>query len=114
VRRSRELWGQARYVQKAPWTVGHRREIHRIVDIPPELPKPPEVLPKSPPPVVFVFPKPGLVEEPKPIPREDWGKLWIRAEFHGSPAAPVWRKRRARDMCDRGERDSPTSAESGT
>jgi len=101
-------------VQKAPWTVGHRREIHRIVDIPPELPKPPEVLPKSPPPVVFVFPKPGLVEEPKPIPREDWGKLWIRAEFHGSPAAPVWRKRRARDMCDRGERDSPTSAESGT
>lgn len=46
----------------------------RIVDIPPELPKPLEVLPKSPPPVVFVLPKAGVAAEPKPIPREDGGK----------------------------------------
>lgn len=57
------------------WNSGGMRRVYRIVDIPPELPKPPEVLPKRPPLVLFVvLPKAGVVVEPKPIPREDAGK----------------------------------------
>jgi len=63
-------------MQEQHRAAGHGRRVHRIVDVPPELPKPPEVLPKSPPPVVAgaVLPNAGAVVEPKPIPKEDAGK----------------------------------------
>jgi hypothetical protein len=54
---------------------GYGRRIHGVVDVPPEFPNPLEVLPKSPPLAgVVELPKPGVVVEPKPIPREDAGK----------------------------------------
>jgi len=57
-----------------------------VVDIPPELPKPVEPPPKSPPPVVFVLPKPVLPVEPNPVPsEEDTRKLWIHAVSHSLP-----------------------------
>jgi hypothetical protein len=111
----RELEDSARYMLEGSMESG-RRKFHRILDVPPELPKPPDVLPKRPPPVLFVvLPKAGVVVEPKPIPREDAGKLWIRAGFHGSPAAPAWVKWRAcvRETCVEGgtgakKRGAPT------
>jgi hypothetical protein len=99
----RELEDMERYMLEGSMESG--RKLHRILDVPPELPKPPDALPKRPPPVLFVvLPKAGVVVEPKPIPREDAGKLWIRAGFHGSLAAPAWVKWRAcmRETCVEG------------
>jgi hypothetical protein len=60
-----------------------------VVDIPPELPKPVEPPPKSPPPVVFVLPNPPVfVVEPNPVPvpsRRDSSKSWVRADLQSSP-----------------------------
>lgn len=55
-----------------------RAKIHNAIDIPPEFPKPPEVAPKRPPPVVFVFdPKPVLVAPaPKAEDLRHSSELW--------------------------------------
>jgi hypothetical protein len=62
------------------------RRAQSIVDVPPELPKPPDPLPKSPVPVeLFAAPKPVLVVEPKPMSREqDPCKRPVRAEVPSS------------------------------